>query len=182
MEDSTSKFDKFRSMVSQTDIIKLFAIRGELEALFNALTESEIDHLVEMNALLVQSCAPSSRTTIKNINVSGNMVLINIDHSYALRLSKEEVVGVLLHEIGHVLNPNKKDMEGEFAADKFANDKGYGYWIIEGIKKGIKNKWIGFEEGPCLQRITKLNELGPTKMKQDDDEEYDDDENEKIEL
>ena len=53
-----------------------------------------------------------------------------------------EFVAVLLHEIGHALNNQLKGMEGEYAADKFATDKGYGKWIINGLQKGLQKKWM----------------------------------------
>ena len=66
-------------------------------------------------------------------------------------------------------------MDGEYAADMFANDKGYGFWIIMGLQKGLKNRWVGFEEESCNLRIKKLKESGPTNIEQDYEEENNDD-------
>jgi len=152
------KLLKFRQLITQTDIDKLFSIRGELEQLCNSLTENEIDQLLSRNVLFIQNCAPSSRVTLKNLNVNGDITLINIDHSYALKLSNEEVVAILLHEIGHVFNPQLKNMEAEYAADLFAAGKGYAKGIISGLERGMKNKWMGFEEESCQLRINNLRE------------------------
>jgi hypothetical protein len=163
MRKSDEYISKFKIIVSQTDIVKLCSTRGELEELLKVLTEIEIDELVSKNVFLVQSCAPSSRTTLKNLNVEGDLVLINIDHSYFSALSKEEVVAIILHEIGHVFNSDKQGMDAEFASDKFASEKGYGFWVIEGLKKGLNRKWMGFEETSCNQRIERLKQMGATR-------------------
>ena len=53
-------------------------------------------------------------------------------------------------------NPGLTGMEGEYAADVFAKSKGYAKWIVSSLKKGVKNKWIGFDKSECDLRIKNL--------------------------
>lgn len=170
------KAQKFRQLLKQESFAQYFNTRCEIQTLFELLTEEEIDRLIQLNVVFIRSCSPSSHVSISNLIVNDQLTLINFDNDYYNKFSGQEFVAVLLHEIGHVFNPDKIGVDGEYAADKFANDKGYGYWIIQGLQKGLRNNWMGFEKGACELRIDKLNELGPTNVERDSEENSEEDE------
>ena len=134
----------FGKLFKQKSFTQFFNSRQEINTLFSLLTIEEINRLVELNVIFVRCCAPSSK--------------VNLDTNYYSKLHPDEFVGVLLHEIGHVFNPDLQNMEGEYAADNFAKQKKYDKWIISGLQKGVKNNWMGFDEQSCNLRIEKLRE------------------------
>jgi hypothetical protein len=87
------------------------------------------------------------------------LTLISLDQDYHGKLLPEEIVALLLHEIGHVLDNESTYptyLDGEYIADAFANSKGFGKFIISGLEKGLKNNWYGFSEGDCKLRISAI--------------------------
>lgn len=152
----SKKMEKFSQLFKQTSLIQFLSVGGGFDDLLKLLAEDEIDRLIATNVIFIQSCAPASNISLKDINVNGNLTLINIDHNYFTKLQPKEVIGILLHEIGHAFNPKLKNMEGEYAADEYAAQKGYAKWIIRGLESGMKNHWLGFEKDRCDLRIKKL--------------------------
>mgnify|MGYP001806325428 CR=1 FL=1 len=146
-------------LFKQESFSQFFNTRDEINTLFELLSEEEIDRLIDENVVFVRSCAPSSSVVLSNMVINGKLTLINFDHSYYKKLLPEEFVGVLLHEIGHVFNPQLRGMEAEYAADNFAKTKKYAKWIISGLTKGLENNWLGFETNSCQLRIEKLNDV-----------------------
>ncbi|MBU3664195.1 MAG: hypothetical protein FGM41_13510 [Bacteroidetes bacterium] len=94
---------------------------------------------------------------LSNVPACDLMKLVTVEMTYLRLFLKEEVTGILLHEIGHAFNPDKQKMEGEFAADNFAKEKGFSTWIISGLESGLKQNLMGFEKETIRQRIEKLN-------------------------
>lgn len=148
----------FGKLFKQKSFIQFFNSRQEINTLFSLLTIEEINRLVELNVIFVRCCAPSSKVNLEGITVNGNLTLVTVDTNYYSMLLPEEFVGVLLHEIGHVFNPELQNMDGEYAADNFAKQKKYDRWIISGLQKGVKNNWMGFDVQSCNLRIEKLRE------------------------
>ncbi len=146
----------FQSLIKQDSFLQFFNSRQEINTLFSLLSDDEVNKIVELKVIFVRCSAPSSKVNLKEINADGELTLITVDTNYHSRLLPEEFIGVLLHEIGHVFNPEIQGMEGEFAADNFAKSKGYAKWIISGLEKGIKNNWLGFEEKSCQLRIENI--------------------------
>jgi hypothetical protein len=60
----------------------------------------------------------------------------SIDINTIKLFSLEEGTAIILHEIGHALNPDLKGMEGEYAADDYACQKGFKEYIISSLEKG----------------------------------------------
>ncbi|MEH1009208.1 hypothetical protein VDP25_15825 [Winogradskyella sp. ECml5-4] len=154
----SEKIRKFRSLFKHQSLVGLLSVSSSLETLYNKLTEEEIDVLANNNVLFIRTVSPSSTIKLQDIDVQGILTLINIDANQFKMLLPEEVIAILLHEIGHVFNPNILGIEGEYIADNFAKTKGYAKWIISGLNKGLKNKWIGFEEDEIELRVTNLRE------------------------
>ncbi len=154
-----TKIEKFRSRFLQESLVQSLTTRGEYEMLFNAFEETEIDKLIEGNVFFSRTCSPSAIMELQNVPASDIMRLVTFEANYQKLFLPEEVVGILLHEIGHAFNSNIKGMTGEYMADNFAKTKGYAKWIVSGLKNGLKRGLIGFEKVSIDQRIEKLNEV-----------------------
>jgi hypothetical protein len=152
MEDKETKFWK---LFKQESFYQYFNTRGELPVLLDALTESDIDELLKINTHFIRSYSPSSHVHSFDV-LKGKLTLINFDSNYHMRLFPDEVVAILLHEIGHVFNPKVIGIKGEYIADNFAKSKGYTKWIVSGLNKGLTNNWIGFKQAEIELRIINL--------------------------
>jgi hypothetical protein len=150
------KTRKYLSLFKQRSLVNLLNISGSFELLYNLLTEEEIDVLIENNVLFIRSCSPSSKIDLEDVIVNGNLTLINFDANIFSLLLPEEIIAILLHEIGHVLNQELQGMDAEYAADNFATQKGYARWIIASLNKGVQNNWLGFNVEECRLRIANI--------------------------
>lgn len=164
------KTTKFRQLFKQQSFLQVFNTRSEINSLFKLLTEEEIDRLNEKNVVFIRSVAPSSKIELSGLQGVQNLTLINVDNNYYSRLMPEEFIGVLLHEIGHALNAELQGMEGEYAADGFASSKGYSQWVINGLRKGLQNNWMGFEKQSCELRIQRLQTNDNNIEEEDNDD------------
>lgn len=151
-----SKIDKFKKLFKQESFLQ-FVGSGQVDKmLFDSLNEDDIERLLKLNTLFVRTVSPSSTIYINDINYEGPLTLINFDHRFISLLIPEERVAILLHEIGHVFNPEIKGIEGEYAADRFANSKGYGEYLISSLKRGVEQSWSGFKRSECESRINQI--------------------------
>jgi Cdc6-like AAA superfamily ATPase len=103
----------------------------------------------------VPSPAASNRVN-KDLPAGAHIVTVDInciDH-YTAR----EIVAMILHEIGHVFKPSLRDMEGEFAADEYAIQKGFAADILSSLEKAIQIDPTHFNNSSTNQRIEKLNQ------------------------
>ena len=151
------KAEKFRSRFLQVSLGQFLTTMGVYEQLLETLSEADIDKLVAEKVFFGQTCSPSAIMQLSNVPACDLMKLVTVEMTYLRLFLKEEVTGILLHEIGHAFNPDKQKMEGEFAADNFAKEKGFSKWIISGLESGLKQNLMGFEKETIRQRIEKLN-------------------------
>lgn len=152
----SQKAEKFRSRFLQQSLGQYLVTMGIYEKLLNTLSEEEVNNLVEENVFFSQTCSPSAIMKLTNVPACDIMRLVTIEMTYMRLFLPEEVMGIILHEIGHAFNPDKQKMDGEFAADNFAKAKGYSKWIVSGLKKGLERKLVGFEKETIDQRIKNL--------------------------
>ena len=150
------KIRKYLLLFKQRSLVDLLNISGSFELLCNLLTEEEIDILAENNVLFIRSCSPSSKIDLEGVIINGNLTLINFDANIFSLLLPDEIIAVLLHEIGHVLNQDLQGMDAEYAADNFAVQKDYARWIVSSLNKGIHNNWLGFNREECNLRIANI--------------------------
>ena len=153
-----TKKDKFITFFKNKSFYQIYNNGGDLDDLCDLLSEDEIDKLIELNVQFIRSCSPSSTIILQDLIVNGQLTIINFDSGLKRLLHPKEFIAILFHEIGHVFNPGFTGIEAEYAADRFAGAKGYAKWIVSGLEKGVKNKWMGFEEASCRLRIDKLKE------------------------
>ncbi|MGG9959996.1 hypothetical protein [Ferruginibacter sp. SUN106] len=150
------KKNKFYSLFKNKSFFQLYNIGGDLDKLFDLLTEEEIDKLVELNVQFIRSCSPSSTIILQDLIVNGRLTIINVDVEQKKVFTPKEFIAILLHEIGHVFNPGISGIEAEYAADNFVNSKGYASSIKSGLERGLKNNLSGFEQISCDLRIDNL--------------------------
>tara|TARA_R110002074_G_scaffold297889_3_gene469475 strand:+ start:96 stop:575 length:480 start_codon:yes stop_codon:yes gene_type:complete len=91
----------------------------------------------------------------KEISVGSQ--IINIEYNLLMQLSQKQRVAIVLHEIGHALNPIIKGQEGEFVADDYAIDRGYGEEIRESLNYLIDKLPKEFDKPINHNRIDRIN-------------------------
>jgi hypothetical protein len=156
MEEKAKKFQK---LFKQESFLQKFNSRTEISILFDLLSEEEIDALNKENTVFIRSYSPSSRVVLGDIEKYHVLNIINFDQDYYDKLSPEEFIGILLHEIAHILYSETKyatAIDAEYIADDFANKKGFGRYIISCLEKGLKHNWLEFREDSCHKRISML--------------------------
>lgn len=154
-----TKQERFRERLLQTSFNQKLTPRREINSLFDALSDEDLDRLAQENVYFTITYSPSAIITLNNIPVLKSMKLVTFDANYLMIYLPEEIVGILLHEIGHAFNSDKEGIEAEFAADNFAAIKGYAKWIVSGLENGLKHKLPGFDASEVKMRIDKLKEL-----------------------
>jgi hypothetical protein len=153
-----NKIKKYTSLFKHKSVRNLLNLTGSFEKLCGLLTENEVDQLYNLNVIFIRTTSPSSQIELEDLNINGGAIFINVDANLFTRLLPDELLAIILHEIGHAFNPGVTGMDGEYVADGFAQSKGYAKWIALSLQKGVNNKWIGFDKAECDLRIKKLQE------------------------
>ncbi len=122
--------------------------------LLAAFSDQDIESLVENNVRFGMIYAPGSKVQLRPEPTAVN--LLCFEKHFLDKLSKEQVVALILHEIGHVFNPDLVGDEHEFMADNYAVDRGYQEAIVSGLRFGIDNNLSGFNEPINERRISRL--------------------------
>lgn len=103
----------------------------------------------------VPSPASSSRL---NKDLPARSHIITIDINCAEYYTAREIVAMMLHEIGHAINPTLTSMPGEFAADDYAVQRGFAADILSSLEKAIVLNPTNFNNSSTHQRIEKINQ------------------------
>lgn len=146
----------FRKRFLQESFGTFLSVRNEYKMLILALSDEDVQHLNDMNVFFCRSYAPSIVTELKNVPSVETMRLIVFEGEYLKSLLPEEVVAIILHEIGHVFNPHQDLQQREFNADDFAISKGFGKYIKSSLSNSIKNNPILFNNQINLNRLKRL--------------------------
>ena len=85
--------------------------------------------------------------------------LINIDYNFLIKIPERERVAIILHEIGHAMNPLIKQKEGEFIADDYAIDRGFGEDLKNSLERCIIDYPLEFNKPITTERINRINAL-----------------------
>jgi hypothetical protein len=111
---------------------------------------------IEENKIFLNAFfGPASNAIIK-VELPVNSKIITFDYNQLLKYTHEERIAVILHEYGHAFNPSKKNAEGEFAADDFAIERGYGKALKESLQKNIKQNPKEYDKEITHQRIARI--------------------------
>jgi Zn-dependent protease with chaperone function len=122
--------------------------------LIQALSDEDVQRLDDMSVFFCRSYAPSIVTELSNTPAVETMRLIIFEGEYLKKLSPEEVVAIILHEIGHIFNPHQDLQQREFNADDFAISKGYSKHIKSSLAKSIAKEPTTFDNPINRARIT----------------------------
>jgi hypothetical protein len=109
-----------------------------------------------MDVFFCRSYAPSNVTELRNTPAVEIMRLIVFEAGYLQKLMPQEVVAIILHEIGHVFNPHTDLQQREFNADDFAISKGFGKYIKKSLLSSIQNEPHSFDNPINHARILRI--------------------------
>jgi len=133
-EEGQKKSEIFHGrMLNQYGISQLSNL-GIYKKLILALTIRDIEELEVKNVYFNPLFSPASQTDLV-INLCKGSKIITVDLNTLKLFSEDEGVAIILHEIGHALNPDKKGENGEFEADDYAVNRNYKNSIISSLEK-----------------------------------------------
>jgi hypothetical protein len=127
---------------------------NSFKILFDCLSDEDIESLINKNVKFGMIYSPASKFEIPITDIPINFICFE-KHSLD-KFSKEEVVSLVLHEIGHVFNPGLSGDDHEFQADNYAVNRGFSNFIVSSLQLGIDNGWEGFSQDINNRRIDRL--------------------------
>jgi hypothetical protein len=125
--------------------------------LMNALSDKDLTELSKHNVRMVMTHAPACCFHIPP--TEGKVHLLCFDSHTLGRFPKEHIVAMILHEMGHVLNPNLSGDEFEFKTDDYAIDRGFGAHLASCLERGIELELVDFDEEMNHRRIERIRTL-----------------------
>lgn len=128
---------------------------GVYKKLIQSLSVNDITSLVENKIYFNPIFSPASQNKLK-LDLEKGSNIITIDLNTIKLFSSDEGTAIILHEIGHALNPKLKNMEGEYAADNYAFERGFSQQIISSLEKGKLIRPSEFSTKSTELRIERL--------------------------
>lgn len=126
--------------------------------LINNMTDQDVEAMEKNSVYINPVPSPASQCRISQGLPAASLV-ITIDTNATKQFSSREMTAMILHEIGQALNPLKRGMDGEFAADDYAVARGFKEDIISSLVKGIEIDPASFNNASTAQRIQRLRDL-----------------------
>ena len=123
-----------RRMLNEFGISQL-ANMGIYKKLIQSLSIEDFNSLIEDKIYFNPIYSPASQNKLK-FDLENGSNIISIDLNTIKLFSLDEGVAIILHEIGHALNPELKNIEAEYAADDYACERGFAQHIISSLEKG----------------------------------------------
>ena len=71
-------------------------------------------------------------------------------------MESNERIAILLHELGHAINPGIDSRSSEFNADDFVIERGFGNSLNESLQRNIVDNPIEFDKEITKQRIERI--------------------------
>ena len=143
-----------QQMLSERGIAELARL-GVYKALIVALSLQDLEQLQNNHIYFNPIFSPASKTDL-NRNLENGSKIITIDINSLREYTIDEGVAVILHEIGHALNPGLIGEQGEYAADDYATTRNYGDAIISSLEKGMVKRPEMFKPEITQKRINRL--------------------------
>ncbi|WP_379777306.1 hypothetical protein [Flavobacterium sp. GCM10022190] len=131
---------------------------GVYSELVKVLSLEDLKFLSDIGVYFNPIFSPASQTNIGKTIEHGSKV-ITIDINSLRKFTQSESVSIILHEIGHAINPWTKNEEGEYAADDYAIKRGYAEYIISSLEKGKRYWPEEFDKQITQNRIDRIKEL-----------------------
>lgn len=141
-------------MLNQTGFVKLCNL-NVVRNLVLSLSLDDFNLFKDRNIYFYPIFSPASQSSL-TINLPTGARIIGVDINVITLFSPEEGAAILLHEIGHALNPSLKGVDGEYAADDYAVCHGYKEHIISGLEKGKLVNPSAFDKETTDKRINRL--------------------------
>jgi len=141
-------------MLNEFGISEL-ANMGVYKKLILSLSANDMTSLVDNEIYFNPIFSPASQNTLK-LNLKKGSNIITIDLNTIKLFSSDEGTAIILHEIGHALKPELKNIEGEFAADNYACDRGFAQYIISSLEKGKLIRPAEFSSKSTELRIERI--------------------------
>jgi hypothetical protein len=123
------------------------------------LSDADVADIEESAVYFNLVPAPAAQS-ILNQSLPKGAKIITIDTNMTKRFSTRELTAIILHELGHALNPGKSGMDGEHTADDYAVAKGFKEEIVSSLEKAIQNDPQNFDNDSTLKRIERLKIQG----------------------
>ena len=120
--------------------------------------DEDLNFIKANNIFLSVIFSPASISKNK-ILIPLNSQIIAFDYNILVKYSTRERIATLLHEYGHAFNPNIKGNEGEFTADDFAIERGYGKEIKELLERNKLENPREFDKEITNLRIERINKM-----------------------
>lgn len=124
----------------------------------HALTLEDWQLLQQSNIFFNIVFSPGVTSPVE-INIPINSQLITLDYNSLIRFEPRQRVAILLHEIGHALNPQLTGKEAEFIADDYAIERGFGEDIVSSLNFGIANFPLEFDKPITHERIQRIQNI-----------------------
>lgn len=129
---------------------------GIYKKLILSLSVNDIKALVDNKIYFNPVFSPASQNKLK-LDLENGCNIITIDINTIKLFSSDEGTAIILHEIGHALNPELKNLNGEYAADDYACERGFKQYIISSLEKGKLIRTSEFSTLSTESRIERLN-------------------------
>ncbi len=140
--------------LSERAIAEMQKINSYAE-LIQSLKVEDFIEIDKMNIYFNCFFSPGSMTEMR-YNIPLKSKLINIDINSLKRLNPKERIAILLHEIGHAINPGTDVQSSEFNADDFAIARGYGQTLKESLTRNITENPEEFDKEITRLRIARI--------------------------
>jgi hypothetical protein len=124
----------------------------------NALSLDDWYFLTTNNVFISLIFSPGCNSKL-NFALPQNSNLITIDYNSLKTMAKQQQVAIILHEIGHAVNPTLTGQDGELAADDYAIIRLYGEHLKSSLEKFIIDDPINFDKEITHIRISRINPL-----------------------
>jgi hypothetical protein len=146
----------FESRFLHVGFAQKLLIIGAFELLLEALTDDDLIGLKNKNVFFCYSSAPSSIAELRNVPAVETLQLIDFEDEYLTHNTPEEVVAIILHEIGHVFRPADNTRQKEFNADDFAIERNYLLGLLTSLNRYIRTHPVKFNNDINRARVQRL--------------------------
>jgi len=140
------------------------------ELLVARVPECERQRIENQKFYLVTVVAPSSTASFRGnpFPADGRFQVLIIEWKFLfqLRAELEQLAAVLLHEIGHTLNPPpiRNVTEAEHHADDYARYCSFGSALRQNLTRCLQSKMDGFDQTLTQERIRRIEANDQLKL------------------
>lgn len=123
----------------------------------NSLSDEGLNRIVTDRIFFNAFYSPASNSQTK-VAIPVNSKVITFDANIFSRYPKSEQIAMLLHEMGHAVNPTLTGEAGEFAADDFAIKNRYSTALKKSLENFVRDFPKEFDKPITHKRIARITE------------------------